>query len=94
MEEGGRYWRWPSVWPSGLVGEFNTAIDKRGLPLWSDHLLWDTVFHFLINCAPIKIKGTRRVNGGRVMVATFLSVPGLLCRKKARGHLVYCFAVA
>lgn len=62
--------------------------------MWSDRLLWDTVFHFLINCAPIKIKGTRRVNGGRVMADTFLSSSGLLCLEKAGGHLVYCSAVA
>lgn len=58
--------------------------------MWSDRLLWDTVFHFLINCAPIKIKGTGRVNGVRVMVATLLSSSGLLCRQKAGGHWVYC----
>lgn len=43
VEEGRRYWRWPSIWPSGPVGEFNTAIDKRRLPLWRNRLLWEAV---------------------------------------------------
>lgn len=58
-----RYWRWPSAWPSGLVRELNTGIDKIRLPLLENQLSFGKLFHFLINCALIKIKGRTEGNG-------------------------------